>query len=99
MPENEPSGRCCERSFWTPRSIARFTAVVSDWPGDDGVTKRYTFTRGTVLVHLCTHGTHHRAQCLNMLRHLNVPRLSDKLPDPSAVDWQAETESPPVAIA
>lgn len=71
------------------------TTLSLDWPGKDG-TKTYTFTRAAVLVHLSTHGAHHRAQCLNMLRHLNVPGLSDKLPDPSAVDWQAETESPPV---
>jgi uncharacterized damage-inducible protein DinB len=69
-----------------------------DWPGDDGKTKRYTFTRAAVLVHICTHAMHHRAQCMNMLRHLNIPGLSDKLPDLSAVDWQAETELPPVAI-
>jgi uncharacterized damage-inducible protein DinB len=65
------------------------------WPGDDGKPKTYTFTNGCVLVHLTTHGYHHRAQCLNMLRHLNTPGISDKLPDPSVVDWQAETEMPP----
>ena len=58
--------------------------------------RTYTFTRGVTLVHVCTHGTHHRAQCINMLRHLNVPGVSDKLPDPSTVDWQAATELPPV---
>lgn len=67
-----------------------------DWPGDDGVAKTYTFTRAVVFVHLCTHGYHHRAQCLNMLRHLNVPGLSDHLPEPSAVDWQTAAESPAV---
>ena len=72
------------------------STVSLDWPASDGKTKTYTFTHAAVLVHLSTHGAHHRAQCLNMLRHLNIPGLSDKLPDPSAVDWQAETESPPV---
>ena len=66
-------------------------------PGEGG-SKRYTFSRGAVLVHVATHGTHHRAQCLNMLRHLGIPGLSDKLPEPSAADWQTETESPPVPI-
>lgn len=74
------------------------TTISVDWPGDDGKPKRYTFTRGTVFVHLCTHGFHHRAQCLNMLKHLKVPGLSDKLPDPSTVDWQADVESPPVVV-
>jgi uncharacterized damage-inducible protein DinB len=73
--------------------------VTLDWPGDDGVTKRYTFSKAAVLVHVCTHGMHHRAQCLNMLRRLNIPGMSDKLPDPSAVDWQAETEAAPVIIS
>jgi uncharacterized damage-inducible protein DinB len=73
------------------------TTVTVDWPGKDGI-KRYTFTRGAVLAHICTHGMHHRAQCLNMLRHLNVPGLSDRLPDPSVVDWQADAEIPPVVV-
>jgi uncharacterized damage-inducible protein DinB len=30
------------------------------------------FTRGTALLHVTTHGAHHRAQVLNMLRHLGV---------------------------
>jgi uncharacterized damage-inducible protein DinB len=29
-------------------------------------------TRATALVHIATHGAHHRAQCLNMLRRLGV---------------------------
>lgn len=71
------------------------TTISLDWPGDDGKPKTYTFTRGAVFVHLTTHGYHHRAQCLNMLRRLNVPGISDKLPEPSAVDWQSAIESPP----
>ena len=69
-----------------------------EWPGDDGKKKRYTFTRGAVVVHMTTHGYHHRAQVLNMLRHLNLPGVSDKLPEPSAVDWQGAVESPPVIV-
>lgn len=75
------------------------TTVTVEWPGDDGKVKVYTFTRGAVFVHLTTHGYHHRAQCLNMLRHLNVPGVSDMLPEPSAVDWQAAMESTPVVRA
>ncbi len=38
--------------------------------GRDG--RHYSFTLGHVLMHVCNHGTHHRAQALNMLRHLGV---------------------------
>jgi hypothetical protein len=31
-----------------------------------------------------------------MLRHLNVPGLSDALPDLAVTDWQVATESPGV---
>lgn len=65
-------------------------------PVDELVTrvrdgKTYTFTRGAVLTHVTTHGMHHRAQCLNMLRHLGV----DPLPASSVVDWtrMADPES------
>jgi uncharacterized damage-inducible protein DinB len=30
----------------------------------------YRFTLGAMLVHVTTHGMHHRAQCLNMLRRI-----------------------------
>ncbi len=53
------------------------------------------FTRGVALVHPLVHGTHHRAQRLNMLRRLNVPGVSDQLPDLDVNDWQYETESKP----
>lgn len=45
--------------------------------------KQYAFARGGVLTHVTTHGMHHRAQCLNMLRHLGV----DPLPHSSVVEW------------
>lgn len=40
-------------------------------------------TRGAVLTHVTTHGMHHRAQCLNMLRHLGVTPL----PPSSVTEW------------
>lgn len=43
----------------------------------------YTFTRGGVLTHVTTHGMHHRAQCLNMLRHVGVATL----PQSSVLEW------------
>lgn len=45
--------------------------------------KTYTFTRGGVVTHVTTHSMHHRAQCLNMLRHLRV----DPLPQSSVLEW------------
>lgn len=45
--------------------------------------REYTFTRGGVLTHVTTHGMHHRAQCLNMLRQLGV----DPLPPTAVVEW------------
>jgi uncharacterized damage-inducible protein DinB len=47
----------------------------------DGKTMQ--FTRGTVLMQVMTHGAHHRAQCLNMLRQLGVKPL----PKSSVVEW------------
>jgi uncharacterized damage-inducible protein DinB len=60
---------------------------------DDGPT--FTFTRGVALTHALVHGTHHRAQCLNMLRQLDVPGVSDRLPDIDLNEWQTETECTP----
>lgn len=48
----------------------------------------YTFTRGGVITHVLTHGFHHRAQCLNMLRHLGVERL----PRSAVVEWMLKVD-------
>ena len=63
-------------------------AIAKAHPLDELVTrvregKEYTFTRGTVLTHVTTHGMHHRAQCLNMLKHMGV----SPLPPSSVVEW------------
>ena len=45
--------------------------------------KTWSFTRGAVLTHVTTHGMHHRAQCVNMLR-----QLGDEGPwKVSVVEW------------
>jgi caffeoyl-CoA O-methyltransferase len=56
-----------------------------------GQTHRSTL--GAALVHVTTHGMHHRAQCLNMLRHLGVPGVSDRLPEIDPLDWQMQQKA------
>jgi uncharacterized damage-inducible protein DinB len=65
-----------------------FRAAANAHPVDGVATserggKSYSFTRGGVLTHVTTHGMHHRAQCLNMLRQLGVERL----PQSAVVEW------------
>jgi uncharacterized damage-inducible protein DinB len=45
--------------------------------------KSYAFVRSHVIVHVTTHGVHHRAQWLNMLRRLGVAEL----PPNSGMTW------------
>ena len=45
------------------------------------------FTRGTAMVHVLTHGIHHRAQALNMFRRLGVTDL----PDLDVIEWELRT--------
>ncbi len=63
-------------------------ALAAAHPMEETVTreragKMYTFTRGAVVTHVTTHGMHHRAQCLNMMRQLGVQTL----PPISVVEW------------
>lgn len=51
-------------------------------------TESYAFTAACAYLHVLTHGHYHRAQCMNMLRRLNVPGLSDNLPELDVTDWQ-----------
>jgi uncharacterized damage-inducible protein DinB len=65
-----------------------FEAVIRAHPIDGTATgsrggRSYTFTRGGVLTHVTTHGMHHRAQALNMLRQLGV----EMLPPSAVVEW------------
>jgi uncharacterized damage-inducible protein DinB len=39
----------------------------------------FTFALGDVLLHVCNHGIHHRAQAVNMLRRLGQPPLTPPL--------------------
>lgn len=80
----------------TVRARGLDKTVQITWPTKEGGKKTYTFSKGAALTHLFTHGEYHRAQCINMLRHLNVPGISDTLPDIAVVEWQVETESPAI---
>jgi uncharacterized damage-inducible protein DinB len=65
-----------------------FSRSAAGHPLDEKVSREfggkiYSFTRGAVLTHVATHGMHHRAQCLNMLRHLGVRPL----PKSSVMEW------------
>lgn len=68
-------------------AMARFRAAGSDGYGDvltparNGTT--YRFSRGGIVTHVVTHSMHHRAQCLNMLRHLGV----ETQPESSVFQW------------
>ena len=48
-----------------------------------------TFTRAAALLQVTTHGMHHRAQCLNMLRQLGVTPL----PPSSVAEWTWSPEA------
>jgi uncharacterized damage-inducible protein DinB len=52
--------------------------------------QEYFFTRGAVITHVTTHGMHHRAQCLNMLKHLGV----SPLPLSSVAEWTRTADVP-----
>ena len=58
-------------------------------PLDEIITRRLrdgrtlTMTRAAALVHVPTHGMHHRAQCLNMLKQIGVKPL----PPSSVAEW------------
>jgi uncharacterized damage-inducible protein DinB len=83
----------------TVRSIAELSAILDEVSAEIAVAaqmhpladeatltrggKAYSFPRGGILTHVTTHGMHHRAQCLNMLRHLGaIP-----LPPSSVAEW------------
>jgi len=75
-------------------SADEFQSVAKSYPMDGIVTrsrdgKEFAFTRGSVVAQVTTHGMHHRAQCLNMLRQLGV----SPLPLSSVVEWTRSVEA------
>jgi uncharacterized damage-inducible protein DinB len=60
-------------------------AEVRDWTfGGD----TYRFTVAAAIIHVTNHGMHHRAQCMNMLRHLGKPVNADL----DELEWQVAGE-------
>ncbi len=47
----------------------------------------YRYTRAQIIAHVTTHSVHHRAQALNMLRHLGVATDDTPLPTGSVMSW------------
>jgi len=66
-----------------------FAAEARRLPLEETVTRRtrdgktFQITRGAVVAQVTTHGMHHRAQCLSMLRQLGVKPL----PPSSVAEW------------
>lgn len=66
-----------------------FSAECTRLPLDQTISRQLrngpviTLTRGVAVTQVTTHGMHHRAQCLNMLRHVGVKPL----PPSSALEW------------
>ncbi len=72
-----------------PAGLAQ--VISSEFAQDDGSKIPVRFTRGSILLHVFNHGTHHRVQCLNMLRHLGV----DPLPEIDLIDSNQEVGTAP----
>jgi uncharacterized damage-inducible protein DinB len=76
------------------KNHAEFNALIAAKPASATFSatrmgKTYTFTYGGVVTHVMTHGMHHRAQCLNMLRHVGA-----KQPMSSVAEWMRENDQP-----
>lgn len=60
-------------------------AQVRDWKFGDESCR---FTVCAAIIHVTNHGMHHRAQCLNMFRHLGMPLHVDL----DELEWQVAGE-------
>ncbi len=87
---------------WATREVLRACAglTTEQWTrrfiiGPGSLHDALTHVVGAMLVHVTTHGAHHRAQCLNMLRLLGLPGVSDRLPEIDALDWDMQAKAAP----
>jgi uncharacterized damage-inducible protein DinB len=88
--ESDPPRTTDQLSAILEEATSDLDQTARSHPGDEIISamrdgKKYSFTRGGVLTHVTTHGMHHRAQCLNMLRQLGV----SPVPAPGVIDWIA----------
>ena len=82
------------RADATAELVALADAHPSDeWLSVERIGRTWTFARGGILAHVVTHGMHHRAQCLNILRQLN----QDPLPPSSVLEWMATENGAPTS--
>lgn len=93
------------RTAWRSLAVARNEYL--DARADTTLQERITYTTaagqtycqplGELALHVCNHGIHHRAQALNMLRHLDVqPVMLDYLAyraEQPTVEWDAATRA------
>ncbi len=77
--------RACEGFRDVLESQRRHLAEVREWDFPDG---SYRFTVSAAVIHVTNHGMHHRAQCMNMLRHLGAPVNADL----DELEWQLAGE-------
>jgi uncharacterized damage-inducible protein DinB len=76
-------GRAAARVNSTLRNKRKTPSSSSGVTTSEQGGNSYSFCRGGVITNVTTHGLHHHAQCLNMLRQLGV----DPLPHSSVVEW------------
>lgn len=81
MPESETLRESSRHNDRAWDSVLALADKPTETPLDQPFEMGRGFGRQTLLP-LCTHGTHHRAQALNMLRHLEVP-----IPDLDLDTW------------
>ena len=83
---NRPTGRLSMADLHDRfRATARLRDEFLDGLGEAGVSQRVSFTTdagesqtyplGDMMLHVCNHGVHHRAQAVNMVRHLGAGAL------------------------
>lgn len=81
----ELNERACEDFVGVVARARPVMADVREWAlGQD----RYRFTVSGAVLHVTNHGMHHRAQCMNMLRHCGVKFEEDF----SELEWQVYGE-------
>jgi len=76
--------RCLKVWRNTPGEMERIVSETFKAP--EGGLETVRFARSAVLLHIFNHGTHHRVQCLNMLKQLGV----NPLPDIDLIDSNQE---------